>query len=149
MQTMKPLLSTPITLPVEKRYAGTTLGLILQQVSKAAGSQIGGGLMRPNDFLLEVTVGANNEPADHVIARFLAAKACPNSAREGCGPVIAQTTWDVGYYFDLDYAPRYGYVLGINRLPNSRWIVTPPPAKPRPRPTPNPDGDATGRIKAR
>lgn len=149
-QTIKSLLSTPITFPQEKRDWFTAARLILQQVSKASGSDI-------SDFDVSIYYGgeqpicANNEPADHVIARVLAALACPVRGRVGCDSVIVQSTWDVGYHYRLYYPYRFRgkCLLIVDSVPNSRWFVPPAP-KPLPRSpafTTNPWCDAADALK--
>ncbi|MBI4464655.1 MAG: hypothetical protein HY647_08120 [Acidobacteria bacterium] len=130
-QPMKPLLATPITLPEEKRVWTATIRLILQQLSKAAGVIVGDATY-PLRVGTEVTIGANNEPADRLIARVLVTVMCTNSASAACTPPnsISETVWDVGYSYGLGYAPGYGYMFGIRLLKNSRWLVPPPPSKP-------------------
>ena len=151
-RAMAPVLSTPVPLPEGKRHWMVKSQLILQQVSKATGWLVGGDSGPLNAG--EQTIGANNEPADHVMARVLAAIMCPGIGREGYGPVIAQTTWDGGYHYRLFYAlPGWGsylqHLLYVDRVPNSRWFVPPTPSKPYSPPTPRTGGLGAGTIKAR
>jgi hypothetical protein len=67
-------------------------------------------------------IGANYEPADHVAARYLAAMVCPDGTREACGPVIAQTTWNVGYHYHLIYTPGFGYGFTLGGVLGSPWM---------------------------
>ena len=135
-QLMTPLLSTRITLPEEKRDAYLTVQLILQQVSREAGVVVGSavnlGLPR------EITFGADNEPASHVIARWIAAMVCPGSRRDLCDPAITQNSWDVGRAYVLGFDPNpitssalAPFGLGVHQVPNSGWRV---PLKPLPLP---------------
>ncbi|MBI4441927.1 MAG: hypothetical protein HY649_00975 [Acidobacteria bacterium] len=132
---MTAILSTPISLSEEKRTRLETIQLILQQLSKAAGSDVvlTTNLGQPSDVIF----GCNNEPADHAIARLLATKSTPASS-------LSDTAWDVGLSYGVGYLPQWGYMLDIHRVPNSRWWVSPPakPYSPPPR-----TGSGGGRIR--
>ena len=105
-QLMTPLLSTPITLPEEKRTWIQTLELILQQISKASGAHV--GLFSGPMFPVDVAIGANNEHADHVIARLLASGNSPAAAS-------VNSSWDASLSYLFFCQPRYGCGLNVHR----------------------------------
>ena len=102
---MTPVLSTPITFPEEKRTREQTMRLILRQVSAAAGLEIGLGGM---NLWGEVTLGAQNEPAHHVIARMLGSGNSPAAAP-------ANASWDASLSYLFFCQPQYGCVLNVVR----------------------------------
>ncbi|MBI3894662.1 MAG: hypothetical protein HY313_01895 [Acidobacteria bacterium] len=139
--TKRAVLSAPITFPEEKRTISQTLRLILDQISKASRAEIRRGT--GSDGMGELTMGAQSEPANHVVARFLAPRSAPSVASNG-------TNWDGGLSYRLLFEPKLGYALNVHRVPNSpRWAV--PPSKPYTPPTPRPrtEGPGAGAIEAR
>jgi hypothetical protein len=82
----KPVLSTPITLSKQDgRIAFETLKAILGQVSSVSGFTVHMGMVPMNGLAMSrAAVEAQNERADHVIVRFMAALAgTPNPAASG------------------------------------------------------------------
>jgi hypothetical protein len=105
-QPMTPLLSTPVTFPVETRQIFSTWRLILDQVSKVAGIQIGFDLGM-GAIGGQRTLGAQDEPAHRVIARLLS----------GNGPTAASVnaSWDAGLSYSFLCQPQYGCALNVHR----------------------------------
>ena len=136
-RAMTPVLSTPITLPEENMNWAVATRLILQQVSNATGSDA--AMLTNLGVPVEVTFGANNEPAHYVIARYLATKSAPAS-------IASDTAWDAGLSYSLLYQPQFGYGLNVHRVASSpRWVI--PPSRPySPPPRRPPDGRGTARV---
>ena len=136
-QPMNPILSVPITLPEERRNSLQTIRLILAQVSQETGglaifpaTGVGG--------LYDVTFGAQAEPANRVIARYLA----------GVSGTAVIASWDQGlsyqFYCEGNYFDgklKTTCALNTGRVPNSpRWAPRPagnpvPAGNPIPGPT--------------
>jgi len=127
-QTMAPILSTPITFPEELRSWNQTWRLILRQVAGATTVEIFQGMGLDGGGT--VTLGAQDEPARYVIARYLAS---------GSGPAVVprNATWDLGMSYRLLCQPQKGCALNVQQVANSpRWAVpsakpySPPPRRP-------------------
>ena len=104
---MTPVLSVPITFPEETRDTLTTWRLILDEVSKAAGVQIGLNLGM-GALGGKTTIGAQNEPAYRVIARMLASGNSPAAAS-------VNASWDASLSYLFFCQPQYGCVLNVVR----------------------------------
>jgi hypothetical protein len=129
---MVSILSTLITLPEEKRNPYKTAQLVLSQLPIPAGYSAYPGTLISH--VGQVLVGAQNEPARHVIARMLATD-------QSATALHPNASLDAGwsYKFLLDSDAKF-YFLNISRVPNSpRRILPevktpgPPPRSPRPR----------------
>lgn len=124
---VNPVLATQITLPQETRNAGETLKLLLDQVSTEIGSRVDVGTMPINTMAhAQVTIGAQGEPAKHVIARFLASLVGYGSADPASAP---------GMSYRLFFVTQLNrYILHIYPVPNPNAKVETPPTPVQPPP---------------
>ncbi|MBI1954807.1 MAG: hypothetical protein HYS38_00265 [Acidobacteria bacterium] len=131
-QTMKSLLSTPITLSQEKMNLDLGIRRILLQVSQKTGSWAGMGW----DLGLpwRAVLGSTGESADHLIARFVALGFCANGSSSACTPAhtTSEDVWDIGISYDLLHTSglnsRKEYILYLHQVANSRWSLSLPSA---------------------
>jgi hypothetical protein len=122
-QPMTPILSTPITLPEETRSVRQTLRLIRDHVYAATGVEITPNIR--SVVARDVTIGAQDEPAGHLIARLLA-------TRNG-GVPAANASWDSSFSYLLLCNNRTGCVLNDWRSrPTDTGPRTPRPRYPQP-----------------
>lgn len=118
---IQPVLSTPITLPLAKRNAYQTLDLILQTVSTASGFKIGIGGVPMNMLALgQVTIGADNEPASHVLARFM-------NSLLGYASVLPASSPALSYRVLYDVQLKY-YMFNLHQAVPLAVRYAPPPA---------------------
>lgn len=138
-RSMTPVLSNRITLPQQTRDRPQTWRLILGQVSSAAGVRVEDATAM-SELLGPATLGAENEPANQVVARFLA-------SRSGPTPLALDATWDEGLAYRLLFdATLKKYFLNVHLLANSRARKVPVPYKysPPPRHRGPVDGGSSG-----
>jgi len=111
VKPISPLLSTHVTIPAQSRSGFDTLRLILNQVSQASGFKVDLGTAPARALIAsEVVIGANNEPANHVIGRLLASIASAGADVPYSGPAMS-------YSMLFDPRLRY-YALNIHSIPN-------------------------------
>ena len=123
-QPMTPILSTPITLPEERRGWIQTIRLILGQVSAATGVEIGPNILKSGMCDRRST---KTNPAYHLIARMLA-------HGNGTVPAAANSSWDSSFSYLFFCQPGFGCALNDWR---ARLINT-KPRTPRERRSPYP-----------
>ena len=121
-----PVLSSRITLPAVKQIAYVTLQAILNEVSKASGQKVGMGMIPMQAFAAtEVTIGAENEPANNVLARLFEAVSTAGADPNNVIPAMS---------YRMLYVPQWGYGFNILVFPNPNikqplpvQTTTPPP----------------------
>jgi len=126
-----PIFSTRITLREVQRNAYQTLKLILDQVAKAVDFRIGLGAVPRGTTASQITIGAEDEPASHVIARLMGSLAT-------YGHRASDSSWVPGLSYTLLYDPglKY-YMFNIFNIHSVVKIdVTSPMREVIPRPTP-------------
>ena len=125
------VLSTPITLPLQRRGAYETLDLILAAASKASGFKIDIGMVPTNGLAMShPAIGADQEPASHVLARLM-------NSLLGYGPILPAASPAFSYRVLYDVQLKYymfnmlevGY-LGVRY--NTAPIAAPPSGSGRP-----------------
>lgn len=118
-----PVLSSRITLQAVKQTAYVTLEAILGEVSKVSRQKVAMGMIPFRAFAVaEVTIGADNEPANDVLARLFDAVSKAGADVNNVIPAMS---------YDMLYDPQWGYAFNILVIPNPN-IKQPLPAQQTP-----------------
>lgn len=109
LRGISPVLSTPITLERRERTGLETLGLITSQLSKTTGYRVEIGTVPLYAMITsQVTFGSDNERAETVVTRLLAAVAAAAAGRGG------SQAFSYAMLFDV----RHGYAINVHSVPS-------------------------------